>query len=95
MSERIDRRMRKDRPKSELVLRLPTDVIEDLQEIAPTLGFSGHIPLIRAYISQGLRQDLARLDQSPLQLLTECLRKQGLDDEAIADIIVESKLKVA
>ena len=40
-------------------MRIPEDVIEELKEIAPSLGFSGYQPLIRAYIGQGLRKDLA------------------------------------
>ena len=43
-------------------IRMPEDVIEDLKRIAPQLGFSGYQPLIRAYIGQGLRQDLLRLE---------------------------------
>ena len=35
----------------------PKDVIEDLKGITPQL-----VPIIRAYIGQGLRQDLARLE---------------------------------
>ena len=41
---------------------MPEDVIEDLKRIAPLLGFSGYQPLVRAYIGQGLRADLERLD---------------------------------
>jgi len=37
-------------------MRIPEDVIDDLKEIAPSLGFSGYQPLIRAYIGQGLAQ---------------------------------------
>jgi predicted DNA binding CopG/RHH family protein len=60
-SERIRQRLRKDRPMTTISIRIPEDVIENLKEIAPTLGFSGYQPLIRAYIGQGLRKD-----QSPL-----------------------------
>ena len=61
-SERIRRRLKIDRPMTVISIRIPEDVIEDLKEIAPTLGFSGYQPLIRAYIGQGLRKDLARLE---------------------------------
>jgi hypothetical protein len=40
----------------------PKEVIEDLKGITPQIGFSCYQPLIRAYIGQGLRQDLARLE---------------------------------
>jgi hypothetical protein len=54
-------RLRKDRPMTTIRLRIPEDVVEELKQIAPLLGFSGYQPLIRAYIGQGLRQDLERL----------------------------------
>jgi hypothetical protein len=41
---------------------MPEDVVEDLNTIAPLLGFSGYQRLIRAYIGQGLRQDLEKLE---------------------------------
>ena len=47
-----------------VTIRIPKDVIEDLKGIAPQLGFSGYQPLIRAYIGQRLRQDMARLEGS-------------------------------
>jgi predicted RNase H-like HicB family nuclease len=38
---------------------VPDDVIADLKRHAPKVGFSGYQRLIRAYIGQGLRRDLA------------------------------------
>jgi len=46
-------------------LRMPEDVVVLLKHVAPLLGFSGYQPLIRAYVGQGLRQDLERLEQNP------------------------------
>ena len=54
----LKKRLRKDRPKSTINLKLPDDVIADLQRIAPLLGFSNYHALIRAYIGEGLRVDL-------------------------------------
>lgn len=71
-------------------LRMPEDVIEDLKEIAPTMGFSGYQPLIRAYIGRGLREDLFMLEDSRLQGLTESLRAQGVADEVIAQAMQDS-----
>ncbi len=76
-------------------IRMPEDVIDDLKEIAPTLGFSGYQPLIRTYIGQGLRKDLERLETSPIQTLTESLRKQGVADELISAAIADAGLKTA
>ena len=50
---------------SSVTLRMPDDVVEDLKRVAPTLGFAGYQPLIRAYIGKGLRIDLARWTKGP------------------------------
>ena len=76
-------------------LRIPDDVIEELKEIAPSLGFSGYQPLIRAYIGQGLRKDQARLENSQVQAIAETLRKHGIADQVISAAIVEAQLKSA
>jgi hypothetical protein len=56
---KLRKRLRPDRPMTTISLRMPEDVIEDLKQMAPLLGFSGYQPLIRAYIGQGLRSDIA------------------------------------
>ena len=76
-------------------LRIPDDVIEELKDIAPSLGFSGYQPLIRAYVGQGLRKDQARLENSQVQLLTESLRKHGIADQVISAAIAEAQLESA
>ena len=95
MRERLKTRLRKDRPMTTISIRMPEDVIEDLKEIAPALGLSGYQPLIRAYIGQGLRKDLERLDNSQVQAITESLRKQGVADELISAAIADAGLKTA
>ena len=91
-SERIKARLKKHRPMTVISLRIPEDVIEDLKEIAPSLGFSGYQPLIRAYIGQGLRRDQARMENSQLQALTESLRKRGIADGVISAAIAEAQV---
>jgi hypothetical protein len=95
MRERLKTRLRKDRPMTTISIRMPEDVIDDLKEIAPTLGFSGYQPLIRSYIGQGLRKDLERLEGSPIQAIAESLRKQGIADELISAAIADAGLKTA
>jgi len=95
MNDRIKKRLRKDRTMTTISMRLPEDVIEDLKEVAPALGFSGYQPLIRAYIGQGLRKDLTRLDNSQVQKLTESLRRHGVKDEIISEAIAEARLRSA
>ena len=68
------------------------DVVAQLKHIAPLLGFSGYQPLIRAYIGQGLRQDLERLERNPgLERLVENLRRHGVAEEIISSAVAESK----
>ena len=78
-----------------ITVHLPKDVLEDLAEIAPMLGFSRAEPLMRAYIARGLRQDIDRLQGTEMASLTESLRKQGVSDEVISAAVSEARLKVA
>ena len=95
VNERLRQRLNKDRQMTSISIRVPEDVIEDLKEIAPALGFSGYQPLIRAYIGQGLRKDQAQMEHSQLLTLTESLRKQGVSDTVISAAISAAKLKIA
>jgi hypothetical protein len=70
-------------------------IIDDLKEVAPTVGFSGYQPLIRAYISQGLREDLERLENSPAHILAESLKRHGLSEAVITEVLTEAHLKSA
>jgi predicted transcriptional regulator len=88
--QRIAQRLRRDRPMTTISIRIPDDVIEDLKEIAPHLGFSGYQPLIRAYIGQGLRKDLAKFNQPEITNLEENLRRHGVREEVIAAVLGEA-----
>jgi hypothetical protein len=88
--ERMEQRLRRDRPMTTISIRIPEDVIEDLKELAPRFGFSGYQPLIRAYIGQGLRKDLARLGQPDLAGIEESLRRHGVTDSVIAAVLGEA-----
>ena len=91
-NERILRRLRKDRPMTTISIRVPEDVIDDLKKVAPELGFSGYQPLIRAYVGQGLRKDLARLELDSAAALTASLRRRGVADKVIQEAIAEAGL---
>jgi hypothetical protein len=87
----LKQRLHKDLPMTTVTLRMPQDVVDDLKRIAPRLGFSGYQPLMRAYIGQGLRVDLERFENSPeLSSLIESLRRQGIQDEVIAQAVAEA-----
>ena len=87
----LKRRLKKDRPMVSISMRIPEDVVADLKRVAPHLGLSGYQPLIRAYIGQGLREDLARLESSSsLQTFVENLRQRGVDEEVIKEALTDS-----
>jgi hypothetical protein len=65
-------------------------VIEDLKKVGPELGFSGYQPLIRAYVGQGLRKDLARLERDSAEALTASLRRRGVA-EVTREVIAEAE----
>jgi len=92
IGERLKIRLSRDRKMTTISIRMPEDVIDDLKEIAPMLGFSGYQPLIRAYVGQGLRDDLTRLENTPAQRLTDSLRQQGVAEEVISLAIAEAGL---
>jgi len=92
VSERLKKRLKTDRQMTTISIRMPEDVIDELKEIAPTLGFSGYQPLIRAYVGQGLRRDMATMENSQMHALTESLRKHGIEDRVISAAIAEAKL---
>jgi hypothetical protein len=94
-NERIQKRLKKDRPMTTISIRMPEDVIEDLKLVAPMLGFSGYQPLIRTYIGQGLRKDLAKLENDQIKLVVDSLRRHGVDDQVIAEAVAEARAKTA
>jgi len=85
----LKKRLDKNRPMSSITIRIPEDVVEDLKRVAPLLGFSGYQPLIRAYIGQGLRVDLERLEGDTVSALIASLKRRGVSDEVIHEALSE------
>lgn len=91
-SNDLKKRLKQDKTMVPVSIRIPEDVIEDLKRVAPHLGFSGYQPLIRAYIGQGLREDLVRLDSVPgLELFVESLQNHGVDTKTIEQAMADVK----
>jgi len=96
MSERIKRNMQPAKPMTLISLRLPEHVIEDLKEVAPSLGFGGYQALIRAYISNGLRKHLAerevqRMRESTVEEFSKRLMARGVPEQAIQEAADEMR----
>ncbi|MBW4482769.1 MAG: hypothetical protein KME14_09530 [Tildeniella torsiva UHER 1998/13D] len=88
-ADALKKRLDRDRPMTTITIRMPEDVIEDLKRIAPLLGFSGYQPLARAYIGQGLRVDLERLEGDYVSELIASLRRHGVSDEVLQAALQE------
>lgn len=72
------------RPSDDVSLSLPKDVLASLERIAKLRDMSLDA-LLRFYIGQGLREELARLDsQRVLETTAEVLARHIPDDEAAA-----------
>jgi hypothetical protein len=74
---------------SSITIRMPENVVSDLKDIAPLLGFSGYQPLIRSYVGKGLRADLEKLEDSNLSRFIEALKHQGVEEGCIQKAIEE------
>ena len=63
---------------------------KSMKSIAPLLGFSGYQPLIRAYIGQGLRVDIERIEGClDIAKFVEGLKGRGVNENIIAEAIAE------
>lgn len=87
--ETLKKRLDRNRPMVSVTIRMPEDVIEDLKQIAPLLGFSGYQSLMRAYIGQGLRADLERLEGDTVSALIASLQRRGVSNEVIQEALGE------
>lgn len=87
--ETLKKRLNPNRQKIDVTISIPEDVIEDLQRIAPLLGFSDHKALIKAYIGQGLRRDIERVDNETMTAFINSLRHRGVSNEIIDQALNE------
>lgn len=89
---KLKERLQPERKMTMVSIRIPEDVVEDLKRVAPLRGFSGYQPLMKAYIGQGLRDDLGRFEVNlEMATLIDSLRRQGVEDEIIAMAIAEAQ----
>jgi hypothetical protein len=91
-ADKLKKRLRKDRPATSVTINLPEDVLADLERVAVHLGLTNAHALIRAYVGQGLRADLERLESTPeVTGLITSLQRQGVAEEVIATAVAEAK----
>ena len=90
ISDKLKKRLSKDRPMTSITLRIPVDVVESMKEIAPHKGFSGYQTLLKAYISEGLRRDEAQHMIGHEARLIEALKKLGVPESLIEEASKEA-----
>lgn len=92
LSERMKKRLSKDREMTSITLRIPLDVVESMKEIAPLKGFAGYQTLLKSYISEGLRRDEERYSLNQSARLVAALKKHGVPDSVIEEATREAEL---
>ena len=91
LSEKLKKRLTKDRPMTSITLRIPVDIIETLKQVAPLHGVSGYQTLVKMYISEGLRKDEALLASGSATRLVEALKKRGVSKKLLDEAVRESE----
>ena len=85
----IKTRLSKDRPMTSITLRIPVDVVDSMKSIALQRGFSGYQSLLKAYLSEGLRNDEVKFKFDPALRLMDALKKRGVALEVLDDAVRE------
>lgn len=81
-------RSTKDRPTTSMTMRIPVHVLQGLKEVAPIKGMTGYQSLIKFYIGQGLRKDLADIKRKNFTERTKkVLKKYKVNPKAIEEIM--------
>lgn len=68
-----------------ITVRIPTDVVDSMKEIAPKRGFSGYQSLLKSYLGEGLRRDEALYAFGATARLIEALKKRGVPEALIEE----------
>lgn len=93
ISERLKKRLQRNRPSTTITMRIPVDVVESLKAIAPAKGFMGYQTLLKSYISEGLRRDEVVAEQVAIRKLGEALRRRGVKETVLREAFAEAKLQ--
>lgn len=84
LSERLKKRLTRNRSMTTITLRIPVDALESIQEISHKKGFSEYQTLLKSYISDGLRRDEAQYASSLSTRLINALRQHGVSEMVLA-----------
>jgi len=77
-----------DRPATTIPVKMPADVLNDLERVAQAKGMADCQPLIRLYVGHGLRKDLAELrKRDSAQEAMKVLGKYNVDPQIIDEVM--------
>jgi len=78
----------KDRPTTTVSLKMPVDVMDDLQDVLQEKEMSSVEALIQFYVGQGLRRDLAdRRRKHSVEQAKHILDKYNIDPKIIEEVV--------
>lgn len=83
LTDRLKKRLTKDRPMTSITLRIPVDVVESMKEISQKRGFSGYQALLKSYVGEGLRRDEAYFANGATARLIDALKKRGVPESIL------------
>ena len=73
-------------------MRIPVDVLEDLKRVAPRKGVTGYQGLIKLYIGQALRKDLAELrEEDAAERARLVLERHTVAADVIEEVVAAVK----
>lgn len=82
-----------ERPNKSITMRIPVDVLEDLKRVAPRKGVTGYQGLIKLYIGQALRKDLAELrEEEAAERARLILEKHTVAADVIDEVVAALKV---
>lgn len=69
-------------------INMPSEVIRDLKHAAMSKGMSDYQALIKFYVGQGLRKDIAELQRkAPAEQAKKILGKYKIDSKIIDEVV--------
>lgn len=87
--ETLKKRLTKNRPMTTITMRLRWKCGWRFEASCAFTGVFRLSPLARAYIGQGLRADLERLENDTVSALVESLKRHGVSDEVLQEALSE------
>lgn len=77
-----------NRPATTILMKMPADVINDLERVAQSKGMTTYQALIKFYVGQGLRKDIAEIQKKKsAEQAKRILGKYNIDPKIIDEVV--------